>query len=158
MFLSCNVTNYLCMHYLALSLALFWVFFLRFYLFIFREGKGKRKRGRETSACGCLLCTCHWGPGLQPRHEPWLGIKTMTLWFTGRPALSPMSHTSQGALPGFFTSPCGNWGLRNQCKNDVILAKIASLCYWRNKTVLFLWHRNLVSSASIHEAGLLVCK
>ena len=29
--------------------------FLRFYLFIFREGKGGRKRGRETSVCGCLL-------------------------------------------------------------------------------------------------------
>ena len=27
----------------------------RFYLFIFREGKGGRKRGREISLCGCLL-------------------------------------------------------------------------------------------------------
>ena len=30
------------------------LFFLRFYLFIFREGKGERKKVRETSMCGCL--------------------------------------------------------------------------------------------------------
>ena len=29
-------------------------FFLRFYLFIFREGKGERNRGRETLICRCL--------------------------------------------------------------------------------------------------------
>ena len=33
--------------------------------------------------CGCVLHTPHWGPGLQPRHVPWLGIEPMTLWFTG---------------------------------------------------------------------------
>ena len=38
-------------------------FFLRFDLFIFREGKGGRKRGRETSMCGCLLHAPYWGPG-----------------------------------------------------------------------------------------------
>ena len=35
----------------------------RFYLFIFREGKGERKRGRETSMCGCPLRVPYWGPG-----------------------------------------------------------------------------------------------
>ena len=34
--------------------------------------------------CGCLLCIPKWGPGLQPRHVPWLGIKLVTLWFAGR--------------------------------------------------------------------------
>ena len=34
--------------------------------------------------CGCLLHTPYWGPGLQPRHVPWLGIKPVTLWFTGQ--------------------------------------------------------------------------
>ena len=28
------------------------------------EGEGERKRGRETSMCGCLLCTPNWGPDL----------------------------------------------------------------------------------------------
>ena len=45
---------------------------------------GRRKRGRETSVCGCLLHTPCWGPGLQPRHVPWPGIKPETLWFEGR--------------------------------------------------------------------------
>ena len=58
-------------------------FFLRFYLFIFREGKGRRKRGRETSTCGYLLSASNQGPGLQPRLVPWLGIEPVTLWFTG---------------------------------------------------------------------------
>ena len=57
--------------------------FLRFYLFL-EEGKEGRKRGRETSMCCCLLCAPYWGPGLQPRHVPWLGIKPVTLRFTGQ--------------------------------------------------------------------------
>ena len=50
-------------------------FFLRFYLFIFREGTGGRKRGKEISVCGCLSRAPYWGPGLQPRHVPRLGIE-----------------------------------------------------------------------------------
>ena len=42
-------------------------------LFIFREGKGGRERGKETSMCGCLLCTPYWGPVPQPRHVPYTG-------------------------------------------------------------------------------------
>ena len=53
------------------------------YLFLER-GKGERKRGRETSMCGCLSHTSHRGPGLQPRHVPWLGIEPAILWFTGQ--------------------------------------------------------------------------
>ena len=34
--------------------------------------------------CGCLLCAPYWGPGLQPKHVPWLGIEPATLWFTSR--------------------------------------------------------------------------
>ena len=52
-----------------------------FYLFIFRERKGRKK---ETSTCGCLSCTPYRGPGQEPRHVPWLGIKPATLWFTGQ--------------------------------------------------------------------------
>ena len=33
--------------------------------------------------CGCLLRDPHYGPGLQPRHVPWLGIEPVTLWFSG---------------------------------------------------------------------------
>ena len=34
--------------------------------------------------CGCLLHVPYWGPGLQPRHVPWLEIEPATLWFTGQ--------------------------------------------------------------------------
>ena len=33
--------------------------------------------------CGCLSHTPNWGPSLQPRHMPWLGIKPASHWFTG---------------------------------------------------------------------------
>ena len=58
--------------------------FFKYYLFVFRERKGGKKRGKETSMCCCLSHASHWGPGLQPRHVPWLGIELATLWFTGR--------------------------------------------------------------------------
>ena len=51
------------------------------YLFLDR-GDGMGKRGRETSICGCLLHAPQ--PGPQPRHVPWVGIKPVTLWFSGR--------------------------------------------------------------------------
>ena len=34
--------------------------------------------------CVCLSCTPYWGPGLQLRHGPWLGIELATLWFAGQ--------------------------------------------------------------------------
>ena len=54
-------------------------FFLRFYLFIFREQGREEEREREMSMCGCLSRGPHWGPGLQPRHVPWLGVQPVTL-------------------------------------------------------------------------------
>ena len=59
--------------------------FLKNILFIYfqTEEKGRRKRGRETSVCGCLLHTCHWGPSLQLRHVPWLGTEPVSIWFAG---------------------------------------------------------------------------
>ena len=70
-------------------------YFLMFYLFIFREGGREGEREGEKHQCVvCLLHTPYWGPGLQPRHVPWLGIEPATLWF-GRPTLHPLSYTSQ---------------------------------------------------------------
>ena len=59
-------------------------YFLRFYLFIFRQRGGEGERGREISICGCLLHAPYWGPGLQPRHVSWLGIELAILWFAGQ--------------------------------------------------------------------------
>ena len=46
------------------------------------EGREK-ERERNVCVCGCLSCAPYWGPGLQPRHVPRLGIEPVTLWFTG---------------------------------------------------------------------------
>ena len=60
----------------------------RFYYFIFGERGRVGEREEEKHRCardtwiGCLSCAPYWGPGLQPRHVPWLGIKLETLWFT----------------------------------------------------------------------------
>ena len=37
--------------------------------------------------CFFLSHTHYWGPGLQPRHVPWLGIEPVTLWLAGQHAL-----------------------------------------------------------------------
>ena len=65
--------------YLSIYLS---IYHLSIYLFI-DTGEGRNWR-RETSMCGCLLCAPYWGPGLQPRHVPWLGIEPVTHWFTGQ--------------------------------------------------------------------------
>ena len=70
----------------------------RFYLFIFRERGREGEKGRETSMCGCLSCTPHWGPGPEPRHVPWLGIEPVTLWFSG-------CHLIHWATPARAMSP-----------------------------------------------------
>ena len=68
----------------GLSSLVFLSFFKRFYLLIFRESRRDRERGRKTSMCGCFSHTPNWGPGLQLRHVPWLGIKPATLWSAGQ--------------------------------------------------------------------------
>ena len=81
-----------------------WIFkkyFLRFYLFIFREEKGGRKMGTETSMYGCLLSGPYWGPGPQTRHVSWTGNQTSAPW-VHRPALNPLSHASQGKHLNFW--------------------------------------------------------
>ena len=66
---------------------------------LFREGKGGRKKGRETSMCGCLSSAptgdlaCN--PGMCPNWNP-TGNPLVR-----RPALNPLSHTSQGSFPHF---------------------------------------------------------
>ena len=83
--------------------------FKRFYLFIFREEKEGRKGGRETSMCGCLLSALYWGPGLQPWHVPWLGIKLATFCFIcqssthwATPATAPSYFLNQGCFGPYF--------------------------------------------------------
>ena len=54
--------------------------------------------------CGCLSHGPHWGPGLQPRHVPWLGIKQVTLWFTAHAQPTELHQPGQGKLFLIITS------------------------------------------------------
>ena len=68
-------------------------FFKRFYLFIFIEMGREKKTERETSMCGCLLCTPYWGSGLPPNRTCYsLVCRTM---------VNPLSYTSQGLFSLF---------------------------------------------------------
>ena len=57
-------------------------YFFKDFIYLFLEKGREGERGRETSMCVCLLRTHSWGPGLLPRHVPWLEIEQATLWFT----------------------------------------------------------------------------
>ena len=51
---------------------------------MFRERE--REGEREGEKHQCVVASHvppHWGPGLKPRHVPWLGIELATLWFAG---------------------------------------------------------------------------
>ena len=75
-------------------------FFLRFYLFSEREGKGGRKRIRETSMCGRNI---NWLPLACPQlgTQPTIQTCALTGNQTGnllvhRRVLNPLRYTSQG--------------------------------------------------------------
>ena len=54
-----------------------------FYLFLERGERKEKERERNINVWLPLIQP-HWGPGLQPRHVPWLGIEPATFWFTAR--------------------------------------------------------------------------
>ena len=62
-----------------------YLYFISFkgFIYLFLERREGRKKARELLMCGCLSHAPSWGPGLWPRHLPWLGIKLATPWFTG---------------------------------------------------------------------------
>ena len=65
-----------------------------FYLFVFRRGE-RRGRERETLVCGCHLCAPN--RGTQPATQACAQTGNRTGHpLVCRPALGPLSHTSQG--------------------------------------------------------------
>ena len=77
---------------------LFINFIILFYLFIFRERGREGEREGEKHQCVVPLARPLLGAGrsgLQPGHVPWLGIKPVTLWFTGQHSIhwaTPARH------------------------------------------------------------------
>ena len=94
--------------------------FQNFYLFIFRK-RGRRKRGREISVCCCLLCAPYRGPGLQPRHVPWLGIELATLWFA---ACAQSTELHQAGLKYLFLVV-----IFRRCHGEVLILVLFSLSH-----------------------------
>ena len=85
------------MEYITSTLWRLWILFFKDFIYLFSERGEGRKRGRETSMCGCLSHAPYWGPGLKPRHVPWLGNQASDP-LVCRPALNPLSNTSQGCF------------------------------------------------------------
>ena len=86
-------------HLFNISTHLFFYFLKKILFILFLDREEGWERGKETSVCGWLSRAPYWGCGPQPRHVLWLGIKPVTLWFTGR--VNPLSHTSQGHFHSF---------------------------------------------------------
>ena len=78
--------------------------------------------------CGCLSRAPYWGPGLQPRHVPWLGIDLATLWFAGRCSIH--WATPATANHSILKSVCDNSNIWISCKS--FLLSILSLNFWQS--------------------------
>ena len=96
-----------CVYNLGVHLLIFQLpcrvfFFKILFIFIFRErereGKERERNIRTISTCLPLTCPL-WGPGLKPKHVPWLGIEPVTLWFAGQ-------HSIHWATPARAQLPC----------------------------------------------------
>ena len=81
----CFVSCYSCLSPCSFTWFLtLWTHFKKYFIYLFilesrREGEWER-----NVIVWLPLEHPHWGPGLQPRHVSWLGIKPVTLWFAGR--------------------------------------------------------------------------
>ena len=78
------------------------------YLFLERgEGREKEERNIYAWLPPALPLLGTW-PGLQLRHMPWPGTEPATLWtrdpLAHRPALNPLSYTSQAEITNFRTT------------------------------------------------------
>ena len=92
--------------------------FLKDYIYLFLERRKKKEKERETNIDVWekhLLVAYHThpdqGPGLQPRHVPWLGIKLVNFGFAGQCPTNWVSHTGQGSksyLDSTFTKSLFN--------------------------------------------------
>ena len=69
------------------------IFFLRFYLFIFRERGREGETGRERPV-GCLSCAPNWGPGPQPSMCPAWELNWQPLG--SQASTQSLSHTHKG--------------------------------------------------------------
>ena len=82
------------------------IYLFKDFTYLFLVGGEGKEKGRGTSVCGCLLHARYWGPGLQPKHVPWLGNKPTTLWFAGQHSIHSATPASAGAI---LSGSCSLW-------------------------------------------------
>ena len=94
-----------------------------FICLLLEREKGGRKRGRENISVWEISVASHtapnWGPGLQLRHVPWLGIEPATFQFTGS-AQSTEPHLARAVLFYF------NWPFSQAAWKKISLLVLAS--------------------------------
>ena len=90
----------------SLSLKINKILKKRFYWFIFRERGREGERKGEKHQCVVASCPPYWGSGLQPKHVPWLGIKPVTLWFSGQHSI----HWATQAWSIYLIFTINLWG------------------------------------------------
>ena len=98
------------------------IFFKDFIYLFLERGEGREKE-RETSMCGCLSHAPCWGPGLQPRHVPWLGIELATLWFIGWHSIYLAAPARATFLKLLFKWPLLNLTMYQEPENPPVLSQ-----------------------------------
>ena len=125
------------------------VFSPKIFIYFSLERGERKEKGREASMCGCL----YWGPGLQPSHVPWLGIKWATLWSAAH-AQSTELHQS-----GLLQSVSSCEGLRRKGKvsigSGLMINIIHLLCRKPFKRIVLrdLWHHEWISGKEVFPTG-----
>ena len=95
-------------------------------LFIFREREREGEREGEKHWCvrdtsiGCLLHATYWGPGLQPRHVPWLRIKPVTFQFTDWHLIHWATPAKTVLIPFNWLSLMAARVIFLKCKSDTL--------------------------------------
>ena len=123
-------------------------YFLRDFIYLFLERGEGREKGRETLICerdiGCLSHAPNWGPGLQPRHVPWLGTSDPLVpsphsihWATRARAGLPFqsttldSYISSDVTPEFSTTKSlDEIREKSDYLKDILLVDYTSFQYW----------------------------
>ena len=123
----------------------YFFFFLKGFIY-HQRGKGGNKRERETSMYGCLSHTPYWGPGLQLRHVPWLGIEPTTLWFAGW-SLAHWATPARAVCTFYLSSPSfpSSVSLDSFCLPNFTVAKGSAnhttlRHLWPFHTAFIHWH------------------
>ena len=126
-------------------------FFLRFYLFIFRQkGKDGEREGEKYQRVVTSHAPPNWGPGSQSRHVPWLGIEPATLWFAGGCA-SHWATPARALSNDFIHFTVVTFALEVIAAQSIFLVGIVSVRLPQTSSQLHIHWHHIGSSKSATE-------